>query len=145
VLSFFPPGARELVARGTPQFDPALISPAAAMVLEVILTFFLVFAIWGSAADPRARNVGGMAIGFAVALDILAGGPLTGASMNPARSFGPALVANQSKLWAQQWVYWVGPILGGVGAACVYHLFIWPRDEKTGAEPPAADVPAAQR
>src|SRR5437764_10654838 len=94
VLACFQKDAHLVVAQGTPSFNPELISPAAAMVVEIILTFFLVFAIWGTAADPRARNIGGLGIGFAVALDILAGGPLTGASMNPARSFGPTLVAS---------------------------------------------------
>src|SRR3954468_13328951 len=64
-----------------------------AIILEAIATFFLVFVVFGTAVDPKAPKVGGFAIGLTVAADILAIGPLTGASMNPARSFGPAVVS----------------------------------------------------
>jgi MIP family channel proteins len=145
ILGCFSIDAKQVVADGTPQFDPAKLGAGMAVVIEAVLTFFLVFSIWGSAADPRARNISGFAIGMAVTLDILAGGPLTGASMNPARSFGPTLIANSTKLWGQHWVYWAGPLLGGILAATVYHLWLWPRDERTGIEPGAADVPETQR
>ena len=145
ILGCYSSDARQVVADGTPQFDPLKLGAGMAVVIEAVLTFFLVFSIWGSAADPRAGNISGFAIGMAVTLDILAGGPLTGASLNPARSFGPTLIANSPKLWGQHWVYWAGPLLGGLLAAAVYHLWLWPRDEQTGAEPPAADVPATQR
>ena len=93
-----------------------------AVVLEAIATFFLVFVVFGTAVDPRAPKVGGFAIGLTIAADILAIGPLTGASMNPARSFGPAVVTG---IFEGQTAFWVGPLVGGVAAALLYDkLFI---------------------
>ena len=93
-----------------------------AVVLEAIATFFLVFVVFGTAVDPRAPKVGGFAIGLTIAADILAIGPLTGASMNPARSFGPAVVTG---IFEGQTAFWVGPLVGGVVAALLYDkLFI---------------------
>lgn len=98
------------------------VTTTQAVVLEFIATFFLVFVVFGTAVDPRAPQVGGFAIGLTVAADILAIGPLTGASMNPARSFGPAVA---SGVFEGQAVYWIGPLLGGIAAAWVYEaLFI---------------------
>ena len=75
-------------------------------------------ASWFAVVDSRGRGgTTGLAIGLTVCLDILFGGPLTGAAMNPARAFGPALVANA---WAAHWIYWVGPLLGGAAAALAY-------------------------
>jgi MIP family channel proteins len=89
--------------------------------LEALATFFLMFTIMGSAVDSRGtggnRAVGGFAIGLCVAACILCFGPLTGASMNPARSFGPALVGGY---WDVHWVYWVAPIVGAVIAAVLW-------------------------
>jgi len=99
-----------------------------AITLEFIATFFLVFVVFGTAVDPRAPKVGGFAIGLTVAADILAIGPLTGASMNPARSFGPAVA---SGIFEGQAVYWIGPILGGIAAALVYEALFIPH----GTEP----------
>jgi aquaporin Z len=95
---------------------------------EAIATFFLVFAVFGTAVDPHAPKVGGFAIGLTVAADILAIGPLTGASMNPARSLGPAVASGQ---YEAQGVFWIGPILGGIAAALLYdQLFL-----RRGKEP----------
>jgi MIP family channel proteins len=124
--------AGKIVQIGVPDFDK--LNPATAVVIEAIATFFLVFAVWGSAADPRARNVGGFAIGLTVAADILAFGPLTQASMNPARSFGPTLVAalvpggTADWLWPHHWVYWVGPVAGGIIAALIYSGLLMPEE-----------------
>ncbi|MGQ0714267.1 MAG: MIP/aquaporin family protein [Gemmatimonadaceae bacterium] len=104
-------------ARGGGQFVSLDITTGQAFMLETIATFFLVFVIFGTAVDPKAPRVGGMAIGLTVAADILAIGPLTGASMNPARSFGPAIASN---IWEGHLIYWVGPIVGGVIAAQLY-------------------------
>jgi len=99
-----------------------------AIGLEAIATFLLVFVIFGTAVDPSAPRVGGLAIGLTVAADILAIGPLTGGSMNPARSFGPAVAAG---IFEGQVVFWTGPILGGVAAALLYDaLFL-----RRGVEP----------
>jgi aquaporin Z len=104
------------------------VTAGQAIVLELIATFFLMFVVFGTAVDPAAPKVGGFAIGLTVAADILAIGPLTGASMNPARSFGPAIV---SGVLEGQMVYWVGPILGAVAAALLYDgLFL-----RRGKEP----------
>lgn len=91
------------------------------IVLEAILTFFLVFVIFNVAVDNRApAGMYGLAIGLVLTFDILFGGPLTGAAMNPARAFGPALA---SGYWATQLVFWVGPLLGAILAALAYqHL-----------------------
>jgi glycerol uptake facilitator-like aquaporin len=87
-----------------------------------------VFVVFGTAVDPHAPKVGGFAIGLTVMADILAIGPLTGGSMNPARSFGPAVAIG---IFEAQVVYWVGPILGGVAAALLYDtLFL-----RRGREP----------
>ncbi len=82
------------------------------------------FVIMGVAVDSKnARHAGiaGLAIGLVVAADILCFGPATGASMNPARSFGPALVLGR---WTLHWAYWVGPIAGAAFAAWTYHRVI---------------------
>lgn len=119
-----------VVFNGTPNLAPT-VSAATGLWLEVIATFFLVFVIWGTAVDSRARNVGGFGIGLAVAANILAFGPLTGASMNPARSFGPTLIGALAEgggsLWANHWIYWVGPILGSVLAAVLYKAILMDR------------------
>jgi MIP family channel proteins len=117
---------REVVVAGTPQLAINLTWGQGVLV-EAILTFFLVFVVHGTAVDERGRRIAGLAIGATVTLDILFGGPLTGAAMNPARVFGPALAAN---FWKAHEVYWLGPLLGGAAAGLVYRIFI----ERTPAE-----------
>ena len=96
--------------------------------LEAVATFFLMLAVFGTVVDPKAPRIGGLGIGFVVAADILAIGPLTGAGMNPARSFGPAVA---SGFFEAQFLYWVAPIVGGIVGALLYeHLFL-----RRGAEP----------
>jgi len=93
-----------------------------AISLEAIATFFLVFAVFGTAVDPKGPKVGGFAIGLSVTAGILSIGPLTGGSMNPARSFGPAVVMH---IFEGQTAYWVGPLIGGIVAALLYdRLFL---------------------
>ena len=106
------------VADGTPVLTN--LGNGAGIVMELILTFLLVFVIFGVAVDKRGPNVmAGLLIGLTVTLDILFGGPYTGASMNPARSFGPALIGQRWDAW---WVYWIGPIIGGVLAGLIYNF-----------------------
>ncbi|MBC6420972.1 MAG: aquaporin [Hormoscilla sp. SP5CHS1] len=89
-----------------------------ALVLETILTFILMFVILGSGLDRRSpKGFAGIAIGLTVGLEAACMGPITGASMNPARSLGPAVVAS---IWQHHWIYWVAPILGAQLAAIVY-------------------------
>jgi len=106
------------------QYLAGNVSVGAGIGIEIILTFFLVLVVFGTAVDERGtfKSIAGFGIGLVVAFDILAGGPFTGASMNPARSFGPALVSGE---WTNHIVYWVGPIVGGVIAAVLYNsLFL---------------------
>jgi aquaporin Z len=93
------------------------------LLLEGILTFFLVFTVFGVAVDGRGafKIVAGLPIGFVIFFDILMGGPMTGGAMNPARWFGPALV---SGTWTNGWLYIVGPIVGGIIAALAYEIVI---------------------
>jgi MIP family channel proteins len=117
---------RDVIINGTPQLasDAAagpVITPGQGILVEAILTFFLVFVVHGTGVDERGRRVAGLAIGSTVTLDILFGGPLTGAAMNPARVFGPALAAG---FWKAHYVYWIGPLLGGALAGLVYRIFI---------------------
>jgi MIP family channel proteins len=109
-----------ITANGTP-VPTAPFTAMKAFWMEVILTFMLVFVIFGVAVDKRGPNyVAGLLIGLTVTLDILVGGPYTGASMNPARSFGPSVIG---RVWHDQWIYWVGPLLGGILAGLVYTTF----------------------
>ena len=110
---------RGVVIEGTPQLAINL-TEFQGIVIEAILTFFLVFVVHGTGVDERGRRVAGLAIGSTITLDILFGGPLTGAAMNPARVFGPAVAAN---FWKAHYVYWLGPLIGGAAAGFVYRLF----------------------
>jgi MIP family channel proteins len=117
---------RDIIVNGTPQLNgnPELgfmLTPGQGILVEAILTFFLVFVVYGTAVDERGRRVAGLAIGATITLDILFGGPLTGAAMNPARVFGPAVAAN---FWKDHYVYWIGPFLGGALGGLVYRAFI---------------------
>ena len=115
----FPPDAVAAATLGIPLPAP-WASSGTVLLLEAVMTFLLVIGVFGTAVDDRGKTVkiGAFGIGLVVAVDILAGGPVTGASMNPARSFGPALVAGRFDF---HWLYWVGPIVGAVAAALVYH------------------------
>lgn len=113
----FPDAARRAVHLGTPALGSA-VSPGTGIVVEAILTFLLVFVIFGTAVDTRGpRTIAGLMIGLVITMDILGGGVLTGAAMNPARAFGPALF---SGFWQNQIVYWIGPLIGGGAAALLY-------------------------
>lgn len=106
------------VALGT----PALVrdfSRLSAMVLEAVTTFFLVLVVFATAVDEKGtfRSIAGFGIGLTITLGIMVAGPFTGAALNPARAFGPALATSH---WASQGVYWVGPLAGGFLAALLY-------------------------
>jgi aquaporin Z len=123
VRALMPPAAAENALLGAPTIADS-ITLGQAIGLEAVLTFFLVSAVFGTAVSPEAPKVGGFGIGLVILFDILVGGPLTGAAMNPARAFGPALVAGQ---WTGHIAYWVGPIAGGVIAGIVWEYFLLPR------------------
>ena len=112
--------SRDVVVTGTPQLA-ADFSPLQGILVEAILTFFLVFVVYGTAVDSRAPRLAGLVIGATVTLDILFGGPLTGAAMNPARVFGPAIAGN---FWKAHYVYWIGPLVGGAAAGLVYRMLM---------------------
>lgn len=120
----FPQTSWEPVALGTPALGSE-ITVASGIVIEAVLTMLLLVAVFGTAIDARAPKIGGLAIGLAVAADILMGGPLTGAAMNPARWFGPAVA---SGTYADWYVWWIGPLVGAGIIALVYR-FVW---EETG-------------
>jgi MIP family channel proteins len=103
------------------------IGAGSALVYEIVMTAFLMFVIMAVATDTRAVGAAAaIAIGGTVALDAIFGGGVTGASMNPARSFGPALVSSQ---WHDFWIYVVGPVLGAGLGAVAYGFTRGPRDE----------------
>ncbi|MDB6024375.1 MAG: hypothetical protein JWM68_598 [Verrucomicrobiales bacterium] len=114
--------ANAIVASGTPDLAAKGVDAIQAVLIEAILTFFLMFVIYGTAVDNRGpKVVAGLAIGLTVTLDILFGGPFTGAAMNPARTFGPALASSH---WNNQWIYWAGPLLGAALGGLVYGRFL---------------------
>jgi len=95
-------------------------------VVELILTFFLVWAVFATAVDPGGafKAIAGLAIGLTITIDVFMGGPLTGAAMNPARAFGPELIGN---FWGEGWIYYLGPAIGGLIAALGYeYLYLRP-------------------
>jgi aquaporin Z len=109
------------------------VNAGAAFGLEAIMTFFLVWVVFATAVDPRGtfKSIAGLAIGLTITIDILFGGPFTGAAMNPARAFGPQLVGSH---WSDGWVWYAGPALGALVAAGLYEfLYLRPlRPEPVG-------------
>ena len=145
VLKFTFPFTLFEATRGGGQAVALQVTGGQAFLLEAIATFFLVLVVFGTAVDPKAPRVGGLAIGFVVAADILAIGPLTGASMNPARSFGPAVA---SGIFEAQIIYWLAPITGALIAALLYEYLFLRRDVEPvdhGALKPAATTEARPR
>ena len=103
-----------------------LVSDGKGFILEAVLTFFLVWAVWATAVDPRGtfKSIAGLAIGLTITMDVLMGGAVTGAAMNPARAFGPELAEN---FWGEGWIYYLGPALGAIVAALAYEwLYLRP-------------------
>ncbi|HEY6065231.1 MAG TPA: MIP/aquaporin family protein [Thermoanaerobaculia bacterium] len=127
LTAVFDAPTRQAASLGTPALA-AGVTVGQGLVFEIVATFLLVIVVCATAIDPRGAFtvVSGIPIGLVVAFDILAGGPLTGASMNPARSFGPALVGGH---WANHWIYWVGPIAGGAIAGLLYSALYLRRAE----------------
>ena len=113
---------KDATGLGTPAIGDAY-SVGQALLVEGILTFFLVFVVMAVGVDPRGafKIVAGLPIGFVVFFDILMGGPVSGAAMNPARWFGPALVSGN---WSDGWIYIAGPLVGGAIAAIIYIVVV---------------------
>jgi aquaporin Z len=142
---------------GLPGLGPD-VTVSGALIMEAVMTLFLVLVIFGTAIDPRGpKAIAPLAIGLIISMDILTGGRVTGAAMNPARAFGPAVIQQDFTNW---WIYWVGPIVGGLIAAFLYKM-IWMNDGRltpavarrpapapeppVAAPPPAAAPPARRR
>jgi len=123
VKLLLPPTAIRSAMLGVPVIA-SNVTLGQAIGIEAVLTFFLVSAVFGTAVSPDAPRVAGFGIGLVLLFDILVGGPLTGAAMNPARAFGPALVQGE---WLGHVVYWVGPILGAVVAALLWQYVLLPK------------------
>jgi MIP family channel proteins len=123
---------------GTPALGGGIHS-GAGVVVEAVLTFFLVFVVFATAVDGRGafKQIAGLAIGFTITFDILMGGVLTGAAMNPARAFGPELVMND---WKNFWVWYIGPFAGGVIAASLYELLYLRPPRPVPVGPPETGV-----
>lgn len=120
LYGFFPAQIAAATSLGAPSVS-SLVTMPQAIFIEALLTFFLVFAVFGTAIDPRAPKIGGLGIGLTVFLDALIGGPLTGAAMNPARALGPMIASLSFANW---YVYIIGPIIGAIIAALVYDRLI---------------------
>jgi aquaporin Z len=120
-----PGSAWDPVTLGTPLVTPG-IADWQAIAIEAILTFLLVWVVFATALDPEGSfgKIAGLAIGFTIAMDVMMGGPFTGAAMNPARSIGPAVVSGEL---TGVWVYILGPVIGGTVAALLYDLGIMRR------------------
>jgi aquaporin Z len=125
VKSLTPAMAGEATGYGVPRIAGD-VTLTRAILLEGVLTLFLVSAVFGTCVSPEAPRVGGFGIGIVLLFDILMGGPLTGAAMNPARAFGPALVAGE---WHGHAAYWIGPALGAAVAAVLWAKVLLPVPE----------------
>jgi aquaporin Z len=119
-----PVSATTLVDLGTPAVA-ASINRYQAVAIEAVFTFLLMSAIFGTAVSSAAPAVGGFAIGLAVFVAGVVAGPLTGAALNPARAFGPALIALE---FHAQGLYWIGPILGAMLASLLWKLVLLPKE-----------------
>ena len=126
LLALFPEGGILETKLGTPLLG-AGVDFAQGVGIEAVLTFFLMLALFGTVLDGRGPRVGGLFVGLVLTMDIAAGGPLTGAAMNPARAFGPALVDGT---WDNHLVYWIGPIIGAVIGALMYHYLFTDEEQR---------------
>jgi aquaporin TIP len=135
VKQLLPRATTEAVKLGVPALGHG-VDASSGFLLEAILTFFLVFVVFGAAVDARNQFsvVAGLAIGLVIAIDVLFGGPFTGAAMNPSRAFGPQLVGDH---WANAWVWYAGPLLGGGVAAGLYSFLYLGKRSVAPAEPAA--------
>ena len=121
LVASFPSAMGNAVEWGSPTLSGVLNSWQG-MTIEALLTFVLMFAVYGTAVDSRAPRIGGLGIGLAVVADVLVSGNLTGAAMNPARAYGPMIAGG---FFPGYWyIYLVGPLVGGVLAGLVYRYLI---------------------
>ena len=137
----FPDAVTAAVKLGAPVPTPGF-GGVHSIVLEAVMTFFLVTVVFATAIDPRGAygKIAGFGIGFVLFFDILLGGPLTGAAMNPARAFGPALLGGVLD-GGHFLTYWVGPVVGAVAAGLLYENVLIHADEdlETDVPPPSSE------
>ncbi len=142
----FPAAERDATNLGAPARHTIDLGPA--LVVEALLTFFVVWVVFATTADSRSTYsaMAGLAIGLVYVFDNLMGYPLTGAALNPARAFGPELI---SRAWSDAWIWYVGPLAGGAIAALLYdELYLRPLapptvgPPETGVEPPGPSTAA---
>ena len=124
VKLLYPDMAAQIAIYGAPRLATD-VSATQGILIEAIMTFLLAFAVMGTCVDPRAPKIGGLGVGLIVACDVLAGGQMTGAAMNPARAFGPMLVG---KMWTGVAIYWVGPVLGAIVAMQIYERILMQKE-----------------
>ena len=130
VKMLLPAGVGHLVAWGTPMVN-SQVTFSKAIMLEALLTFFLMSAVMGTAVWSRAPRIAGFGIGLTLFFAIMIGGPLTGAALNPARAFGPAAI---SGTWTGQVVFWIGPVIGAIVAALLWQHVLLKDEEPVAAE-----------
>jgi len=118
-----PWGAVHATSAGTPLLS-STITFSQGILIEAMLTFVLVSAVFGTAISPEAPKIPGFGIGLAIFVCMVVGGPFTGGVMNPGRAFGPALIAWQ---WNGQAAYWIGPLIGGGIAGLLWKFILVPR------------------
>lgn len=141
LLNFvLPKAATDSIKLGTPTLGQG-VSSGHAVVVEAVLTFFLVFVVFATIVDPRGtfKQIAGLAIGLTITFDVLFAGAMTGAAMNPARAFGPQLIGNH---WSSWWVWYLGPFAGAAVAAVLYEL-LYLRPARPAAVGPAGSDLAA--
>lgn len=133
-----PSALTSAVSLGVPALGHG-VGPGAGAVLEGILTFLLVTVVFGTAVDPKGafKSIAALAIGLTITIDILIGGPFTGAAMNPARAFGPQLVGDY---WSNGWVWYVGPLVGGALAAVLFEWLYLPSRARDDSPPVAEGI-----
>jgi aquaporin Z len=124
IKMLYPEMAGQIAIYGAPRLATD-VTATQGILIEAILTFLLAFAVMGTMVDGRAPKIGGLGVGLIVVCDVLAGGQMTGAAMNPARAFAPMLVGN---MWTGVAIYWVGPVLGAIVAMQVYERVIMERN-----------------
>lgn len=133
VKDLLPASATGPVKLGVPALGHG-VDAGSGFGLEIVFTFFLVLVVFASAVDPKNpfKAVAGLAIGLTISIDVLFGGPFTGAAMNPSRAFGPQLVGDH---WSSGWVWYAGPLVGGALAALLYELlYLRPRQAAAQGE-----------
>jgi MIP family channel proteins len=124
IKMLYPEMAGQIAIYGAPRLATD-VTATQGILIEAIMTFLLAFAVMGTVVDARAPKIGGLGVGLIVVCDVLAGGQMTGAAMNPARAFAPMLVGG---MWTGVAIYWVGPILGAIAAMQIYERMLIQKD-----------------